>query len=135
MKIEGAFAAVAGTVLGSVVLGGLGLSALLIPCTEDSLDCLGPVVIAVFAVWAGFVVGSLVGCYAALRIRRYPDAGLTVAVLTLLGAVAGGAGALLATVPLPEGAFFPIGAACWVGLPLLARWIVSFRSSRRSVEI
>ena len=121
MRPDGRVAAVVGTVVGAIVLAGVGAMALLIPCDPDGLECLGPVVIAVFTSAGGFVLGCLLGCYAALRIRHHVRAGPTVGVLVVLGALAGGASMGLALLGVPAGAFLPIAGACWFGLPILAR--------------
>lgn len=124
MRIEGALTATVGTVVGSLVLGGAGLSLWLLPCDETGLDCLGPAIIGVFAAMAGFVIGSLLGCYVALRIRRHVRAGATVAVLVGLGAVAGFGSAGLAVAGAPSTIFPVVAGAAWLGLPWLARKIV-----------
>jgi hypothetical protein len=135
MRTDGALAAVIGTVVGAVVLAGVGMTALLIPCDSRGLECLGPAVIAFVAASAGFVLGSLVGCYLALRIRGHEAAGATIGILALLGLVAAGICGLLAAAGAPERSFLPVGAAAWLGLPVLARLIVRSRRSRGTVEI
>jgi hypothetical protein len=127
MRTEGALAVVVGTVVGALVLAGLGATALLIPCDEDGLECLGVAVVWFFASSAGFVLGSLVGCYVALRVMRHVRAGATLGALVGLGVLATLVCSGLALAGVPAGAFAPIGLACWIGLPLLARWVVVTR--------
>jgi hypothetical protein len=136
MRTDGALTATVGTVIGSIVLGGIGASLMLLPCSGEGLDCLGPFIIGIFAAMGGFVLGSLIGCYVALDRRNHTKVGATVLVLMGLGAVVGFGSLGLALLGLTQPVFVVIAAASWVGLPYLARWIVVRASdnghSRRS---
>ena len=130
MRADGALTAAIGAVVGSLVLAGAGLLLMLLPCDPDGLDCLGPAIIGVFAAMGGFVIGSVIGCYVALRIRKRERAGATIAVLVGLGAATGCVSAALALAGVPAGAFIPIAVAGWLGLPFLARWVVADASAK-----
>ena len=124
MRKDGALTATAGTVIGSLVLGGLGASLMLLPCKGDGLDCLGPFILGIFAAMGGFVLGSLIGCYVALHQRNHARAGATVLVLMGLGAVVGFGSLGLALAGLGQPAFVIVAAGSWLGLPFLARRVV-----------
>jgi hypothetical protein len=124
MRADGALTATIGTAIGSIVLGGLGASLMLLPCEGDGLDCLGPVILGVFAAMGGFILGSLIGCYVALDQRNHNKCGATVFALMAVGAAAGLLALGLALAGLPSTLFIPYAAAAWLGLPYLARWIV-----------
>ncbi len=124
MRADGALTATIGTVVGSLVLGGAGLSLWLLPCDETGLDCLGPAILGGFAAMGGIVGGSFLGCYVALRIRKRVRAGATIAVLLGLGAGAAIVSLVLSLVGAPSGLVEVIAGAAWLGLPSVARRIV-----------
>ena len=122
MGMQGRIAAVVGSVVGSAVLAGIGALALLMPCDTTGFECLGVALIAFAAMFAGVVLGSLIGCYVGLRIRAHPHAGLTLLLLIGCGVAATVLCSVLAVgVRVPANAFIPIAVVCWLGLPFLAR--------------
>ena len=142
LHADGALTATIGTVAGSLLLGGAGLSLWLLPCDDSGFDCLGPAILGIFAAMAGFIIGSLLGCYIALRVRKHARAGVTVPVLIALGAVAGLASLGLGFASFPSRLLPVLAVVFWLGLPSLARWVVvvgwsKARSawSRAAVEI
>jgi hypothetical protein len=134
---DGYVAAVVGSVVGCAVLAGVGLLPLLIPCNHnDGFGCLGPAIAAALAVMAGGVIGSLLGCYLALRIQRHRKAGRTFGYLVLLALLATGlAFTLVSALGHRARSLGFLAILAPIVLPLPARWLALKRRSQAPVEI